>query len=58
MEYRIDREALDDFIRRQVELVEAISTPASEGARSSSRWSVYATSHGGASAASCYSRMQ
>ena len=59
MEYRIDREALDDFIRRQVELVEAISIPEpSEGARSSSRWSVYATSHGGASAASCYSRMQ
>ncbi len=27
MEYRIDREALDDFIRRQVELVEAISIP-------------------------------
>ena len=27
MEYRIDREALDDFVRRQVELVEAISIP-------------------------------
>lgn len=27
MEYRIDREALDDFISRQVELVEAASVP-------------------------------
>jgi hypothetical protein len=27
MEYRIDREALDEFIGRQVELVESISIP-------------------------------
>ena len=27
MEYRIDREALDEFISRQVELVEAVSVP-------------------------------
>jgi hypothetical protein len=27
MEYRIDREALDEFISRQVELVEAASVP-------------------------------
>ena len=27
MEYRIDREALDDFIGRQVELVESASIP-------------------------------
>ena len=27
MEYRIDREALDDFIGRQVELVEALPIP-------------------------------
>ena len=27
MEYRIDREALDEFISRQVELVEATSVP-------------------------------
>ena len=27
MEYRIDREALDEFIRRQVELIESVSVP-------------------------------
>jgi hypothetical protein len=27
MEYRIDREALDEFIDRQVELIESVSVP-------------------------------
>jgi hypothetical protein len=27
MDYRIDRDALDEFIRRQVELIEAASVP-------------------------------
>lgn len=27
MEYRVDREALDEFIRRQVEMIEAASIP-------------------------------
>jgi hypothetical protein len=27
MEYRVDREALDDFIGRQIELIEAASIP-------------------------------